>query len=260
MSSRMEELREAFKSLRIQLDSSDTLNSDSIKEVIAFDEDLSKFRADLDQERFSEKPTWENAREEMYEILFEAKLFANRAFKKIFSLKADNSSLKREVESLQAQVKKLDKTVDTLSIKINISDTHEEKLLLGQVAYDIENYVAKIVLDPLVGPKHYITSINKMQSAIKGDDNYADLFPEATRREAEKNWKDLQEQIKWNLDLFRFMGTLKKDRISSAHPIVVKEKAIAAMKNNVPRYEQEKFLALLKIHEELEIQIKRLSK
>ena len=259
MSSRMKELREAFKRLRIQVDNSGTLNSGSIKEVIAFDENLAKFRAELDQESLSDQPTWEIACEEMYEILCEAKLFANRAFENINSLKADNSSLKRQVELLQEQVKKLEETVETLNIKISKINTHEEKLILGQVAYDIEQYVAKIVLDPLVGPKHYISSIEKLQSAIKGDDNYADIFPEATRRKAEDNWKDLQEQIKWNLDLFRYMGTLKKGRISSAHPPVDKEKAIAAMKKNVPRFEQEKFRTLLKIHEELEVQIQRLS-
>ena len=70
------------------------------------------------------------------------------------------------------------------------------------MAYDIAQYVAKIVLDPLVGPKHYISRIKKIQSAIKGDDNYVDIFPEATRKKAEDNWKDLQEQIKWSLDLF----------------------------------------------------------
>ena len=255
MSSRMKELLEGFKRLRAQIESG-TLNSDSMEdvEVISFEEDLENFRAELDQERLSDQPTWEIACEEMYEILCEVKLFANRTLEKIKSLKADKD---RQVKLLQNQVQNLEITVKTLYIEIKKINTHEEELLLGQVAYDIELYVAKIVLDPLVGPKHYITSIKKMQSAINGDDSYADLFPEATRREAECSWKDLQERIGWNRDLFRYMGALKKSRISSAHPTVDKENAIAAMKKNLPRDEQEKFRDLLKMHEELKAQIQR---
>ena len=130
MSSKIKELREAFKRLRIQVDNSGTLNSGSMKEVIAFDENLAKFRAELDQESLSDQPTWEIACEEMYEILCEAKLFANRAFENIKSLKADNSSFKRQVELLQEQVKKLEETVETLNIKISKINTHEKNHFL----------------------------------------------------------------------------------------------------------------------------------
>ena len=48
--------------------------------------------------------------------------------------------------------------------------------------------MAIIVLDPLVGPIHYIMSIKKMQSTIKGDDIYA--VQDATKRKAENNRKN----------------------------------------------------------------------
>ena len=80
-------------------------------------------------------------------------------------------------------------------------------------------------------------SIKKIPSAIKGDGNYADLFLETTKRKVEKNKKDLQERMGCNRDLFRYMGDLKKGRISSAHPTVDNENAIAAMKKKLPRHE-----------------------
>ena len=93
-----------------------------------------------------------------------------------------------------------------------------------------------------------------MRSAIAGDENYVHLFSSEKRKKAERSWIELQEELEWSLDLFRFMSSLKKGRLNSAHGKVNKEDVIAAMKNNVSMSDQEKFLTLLKIHEKLKAQ------
>ena len=87
----------------------------------------------------------------------------------------------------------------------------------------------RIVLGPFVGPSHYITSIKKMQSALKSYETYTDLFS-LEIQQAARRWNDLQEVIHWSMDMFRFMNSFKKGRISYAHPKVNEDKAIAAMK------------------------------
>ena len=63
--------------------------------------------------------------------------------------------MKKQVKLMKEPVKNLEEAVKTLNIKIDEINTHEEELLLSQVAYDIERDVTKIVLNPIVGPKHY---------------------------------------------------------------------------------------------------------
>ena len=48
----------------------------------------------------------------------------------------------------------------------------------------------------------------------------------------------------WNRDLFRYMGALKKGRISSAHPTVDNKNAIAAMKNNYQNMNRKNFVTI----------------
>ena len=166
----------------------------------------------------------------------EVKLLANAAFEKTSSLqkvellKQENIILKQEIIILKNEVEWLKQDIERLNIiyaKLNIQ---EDDLILGQVAYDIERYIVRIVLGPFVGPSHYITSIKKIQSALKGDEDYTDLFSPEIQQQVARRWKDLQEVIHWSLDLFRFMNALKKGRISSAHQKVNEDKAIAAMK------------------------------
>ena len=144
------------------------------------------------------------------------------------SFGAENTNLK-EVELIQDEVKYLEEALKTLKIKMDQIYPNEEELLLSQVAYDIERYVTKTVLNPLLGPKHYITSIMDMQSAINGDKDFADLFSNSIRDKAKQSWRELQEKLEWRLDLFRYMSSLKKGRLRSAHLTVNMENAIAAM-------------------------------
>ena len=104
-------------------------------------------------------------------------------------------------------------------------NTEEQLLIIGQVTSNINQYVIKIVLDPLLDKKkHHIQTIRNMQLAIKGNENYINIFTMEIREKAETNSKGLQNKLKCNPPLYWYMGSLKHDRNSLVHPEVDKEK------------------------------------
>ena len=118
--------------------------------------------------------------------------------------------LKEEVEAL----KQLEGEIKTLKEKMEEMNVNSRKLVLGQIAYEIDKAVVSYVLNEIVEPNHFINTIKDMESAIRGDDsNYADVLATAERKlEAEDRWRKLKEKLHWNPLHFRYMKLLKQHR------------------------------------------------
>ena len=259
MSSRLKDLLLAFRYLRSQIESG-TLSSDRIKEVSAFCEDFTKFREELTEECSSDLTTSEIAYKEIYEILREAKDFAYRAFEKIHTLTAENSTLKKEVEELQRLVEVFNGHVKKLEVKVEnlrqpyITGFREEDFIIGQVISDINKYATQIVLDPLIrGRKDRIEDIGEMQRAIKGQHpDCQDIFTDEIRRKANLAWEGLKLKINWDPDLYLYMGYLKRERNRRGHPKRKKEEVIAAIERIIPEDDQKDCHKILNMREKLE--------
>ncbi len=85
--------------------------------------------------------------------------------------------------------------ITALEDKLNRLSLDRHRLVLGQVAFEIENAIVIKILDELIGPNHYIYSIKDMERAISGkDSNYDDVLTEEQKRVADQNWRELQQK------------------------------------------------------------------
>ena len=162
--------------------------------------------------------------------------------------------VEEEFEALKLTLQKLEGEIMTLNHKVEEMNVDSHKLVLGQIAYEIDKAVVSYVLNEIVEPNHYINTIKDMESAIRGNEsNYADVLATAERRlEAEDRWRELKEKLHWNPRHFRYMKLLKQHRIGSAHPPIDKAKVEAALENNlIPELEKKIYQELFHMFVEL---------
>ena len=135
--------------------------------------------------------------------------------------------LERQCHDLQEKCMELERKCIELERKYTELDNKHErarekelKLMAGQLAFEIEKAVTSKVLSGIIieGYQH-INTIYEMEEAIKGNLNYADIFPTVYAQEiAEKRWVELKGDLKWSGKHFRYIRTLKRFRRSDAHP------------------------------------------
>ena len=249
MSSLIEKLRRNLHLMKSQVDSGTEIPR-TIKEVEDSCDNSLTILDELAAEFEDNTQFWETKCEVLFEILIEARDLVSTASEKIVPLGEANFRLK-DVIQLQDKIKKLEVIINDLRQDMEERKIQNQKLVLGQVAFNIDKFVSKRVLDKLVAPDHFIGSIMEMELAIEGHRSYADVFQnEKERKIVEQEWESLQKKLNWSPKLFRYMQDLKKDRLDIAHPPVDKESILAAMEN-VPQKHKLLFLQLFTIHEEV---------
>ena len=250
MSSRVEEIRRNVRFLKSQVDRG-IINRTTLKQFKDTCDNSLTLIEEL-AEKFGDNPQlWETEREFLFQTLIDVNDLVKTAFGKIELLEEANDKLKEEVKNLQEKANKLEVIVKDL--KQDKEKITTQKLIIGQVAINVDRNVPKLVLDELVGPDHFIYSIREMELAIEGQHkNYADVFQnEMERKTAEQKWEALQKKLNWSPKLFRYMQDLRKERGNIAHPDVDKDSILAAMEKNIPQKHEKLFLQLFRIHEEL---------
>ena len=247
MSSRVEEIRLNVRFLESQVHSSN-VNSSTIQQFEDSCDNSLTLIDELAEEFGDSQELWETECEGLFETVIEIKDFVKTAFERISWLEEENFKLKEELKQLQEKVKELEVIVQDL--KHDKDKVTALKLIIGQVAINVDQNVPKHVLDHLEEPDHFIDSIMKMELAIEGQHkNYADVFlNETERKTAEQKWEALQKKVNWSPRLFRYMQDLRKERGNIAHPNVDKDSIRAAMKN-IPQEHEQLFLQLFEIHE-----------
>lgn len=128
--------------------------------------------------------------------------------------------------------------------------------MLGKFASDVNRAVVSYVLDKLVNPDHYITSIKDLQLAISGNDpNFADVFQvDENRIEAEKRWKELQQKLNWKPKHYGYLKKLKR-HYSAAYTLTTEATIKTAV---LPASEREVFRELFEMYKILKSQEKKL--
>ena len=137
-----------------------------------------------------------------------------------------------KIEATQHENIKLKDRINTLEEEVKRLSLDRNKLVLGQVALEIEKAIVSIILDKLIGPHHYIYAIQDMEHAIYGEGtNYADVLTEEGKRVAENDWRKLKQELQWSSRHFRYMKSLKQHRISVAHPRINEAEIKHALEN-----------------------------
>lgn len=121
----------------------------------------------------------------------------------------------------------------------------QQKLVLGQVVFDIDRSIPELILTPVVGAHHHITSIKDMQFALQGKMDFEDTFEdENQRRCCQQKWEKLKTEIGWCGSLLHYM------KLSIAHPSLNEDSIYAAMKHIQPS-KKETFKKFLAIHKKV---------
>ena len=139
------------------------------------------------------------------------------------------NTFERQYHELQEKYAELQRKYTELEEKHEKAKEKDFTLMAGQLAFEIEKAVTSKVLSGIIieGNQH-INTVYEMEEAIKGNVNFADIFPTKHEQEiAEKRWVELKRSINWSGKHFRYMRTLKKLRRGDVHPefnpIAVKE-------------------------------------
>jgi regulator of replication initiation timing len=129
--------------------------------------------------------------------------------------------LEKKVSTLSRDVKELKEKVKEATEELEALKGDHIKLILGQLAFEVEKAIVNEVLTEVIGSpdEYFITTIADMQNALMRQANFADVFTDDSNCErATKKWKDLQKTLDWKDYHFRCISYLKYSRVSVAHP------------------------------------------
>lgn len=212
--------------------------------------DLDRVLEDMSEEYAVPGSSWETGTQSLFEALCESESLIVAALNKIDLVQKENTEIRKKFEDLEAKLKHME-------VKLKNMEANRFLLMLGQVAYDIDDKVTKKVLDGIVKPEEHISTIKDMEAAINGRDHFDVLQSKEAKDNAQRRWESLKKTIGWSNRLSRYLRKLKKNRVAIAHPLVNNEFIESALKNkafNLPSpdiVDEPLLLELVKIHKML---------
>ena len=179
-------------------------------------------------------------------------------FEAVDTWSATLMTLQKDYETSIKYNRELQKKVDSLEQKFSslkeAATSNKEKLVLGQVAFDVDRSIPKLVIDPVLGICHNILRIKDMESALKGDE---DIFKEEEQKiDCQKRWEELKAELGWSDKVFRYMKGLKQSRLTVAHPTIDEDIVRSAVDTFVERNDREMFRKLFQIYKETQQRLK----
>ena len=241
---RIAELGRKAEALTSQLKEKGILNNGTLQEM--HQELLSSDLKERIAEDITRQPElWETTCEVLLSTLSKYFELLKQLHKEVLKLRTENEDLTGEVKELRREVEDLKRQVEELKKE---KREESDRLMVGQLAFDVEEAIVDYVLTKVIGPPHkfFIKSILNMQQAINRKKNFSDvLSDDVKRKEAEKRWNDLQRELGWKQQHFRCIQILKEGRKDTAHPKVDPSVLRAAFNNSPYKSECEELLCML---------------
>lgn len=209
--SRIAELGRKAKTLASQL------STGKINEEIFQDMKQELSSSDLKErimEECAETETWETTCEVLLSTLSDCVELLGQLVQEALKFKNESKDLKKKVEDLTKDVEELKKVKKKAELTSN-------RLMVGQIAFEVEKAIVKHVLEEVIGPpwKSFIKSISNMQQALNRERNFSDILSDDLKcKEAGQRWKDLQKELGWEERHFRCIDFFKMGRYDDAHP------------------------------------------
>ena len=193
---RIAELGRKAKAITSQLKEKGILKNGTLQEM--HQELLSSDLKERIAEEITRQPElWETNCEVLLSTLTRYFELIQQLHKEVSKLRTENEDLTGEVKELRREVEDLKRQVEELKKEKREESDH---LILGQLAFDVEEAIVDYVLTEVIEPRHrlYIHSISNMQQAIKRKPNFSDVLSDNVKlSEAEKRWNDLQRELGW---------------------------------------------------------------
>ena len=166
------------------------------------------------KERDSEvAPSWETSCKSFVEVVCVLYDMVDVLYAKVKQTVLRNDELTKKLEEVT-------KDLQELRRKHAMLGEIEQKLVVGQIAFEMDKVILDVVLKGIGSREDLaIFNISAMEKAIEKKGNYSDVFKsEDERRKVEMRWNTLKSSIGWEGRHFRYIGQLKRLRLDSAHP------------------------------------------
>ncbi len=124
------------------------------------------------------------------------------------------------VQQPASQDRELKSKITSLQVRVESLEKCEQQLIVGQVAFEIDQKVLNKVMQGIGDPYSLaVHNIAQLEKAIAGVHNFEDVFAsEDERKEVGRRWDQLKTTIEWTNRHYRHVKALKKVRLTSAHP------------------------------------------
>lgn len=113
----------------------------------------------------------------------------------------ENEVLKRKILDLEKEFRKLGED--------------KESLIIGQLAFAVDQAVMKRVLQDIRGSDRFIFSISDMEKAILGKEYYEDVFTDEEKKLIKRRWNELKAQLGWKGKHYRCVKEWKSPQLQS---------------------------------------------
>ena len=173
------------------------------------------------KERESEAaPSWETSCKSFVEVVCVLYDTVDVLYDKVKQTALRNDELTKNFEEVTKNFEEVTKNLQELRRKHAMLEETEQKLVVGQIAFEMDEVVLNFVLKGIGSREDLaIFNISAMEKAIGNKDNYSDVFKSETeRRKVEMRWNTLKSRIRWEGRHFRYFKKLKRLRLDSAHP------------------------------------------
>ena len=208
-------------------------------------------------------PSWETSCKSFVEVVCALYDTVDVLIDKLKQTNDELTKVKQTNDELTKKLAEVTKTLQELRRKHAMLEEIEQKLVVGQIAFEIDKLVLEVVLKGIGSRQGLgIFNIGAMEKAIKKKDNYSDAFKsEAERQKVAMRWNTLKSNIRWEGRHYRYIRELKDLRLNNAHPKMDAEtmrKALAQLhrSENITTEMMdmcEEFLIMMEIIPELEV-------
>ena len=194
--------------------SENDVNSTTVLEIVSsLEEALKDLKSLFDIEEGSDGDSdsdeiWQNDCEILLKVVVHCTDMAILLHEKLIGIQSSNLELKEEVKWLREECKVLDEI-----------ENHRLTLMVGQLAFEVEQRIIERVLAGLVRSDQHIRTIVQLEMAIKRKEGFDDVFEsEEDRKTAASKWTAFKDQFSWKGRHSRYIKELKDVRLPIAHP------------------------------------------
>ena len=195
-----------------------TKSQDGIPSVDSMDdliENTQTLFESVDVEFIDNDALWRNAASDLMTTVCNLRCVTYSLIVRVTELAEKNEHVEKELEKVKRELEHLKKKLQKL-------EKNEQKLILGQIAFMIDEAVLSHVMKGIGDHKKLaIYTIHHLESAIGNEKRFTDTFrTENDRKTVESRWNKLKAHIGWQNKHYRDFDLLKELRLPSAHPEV----------------------------------------
>ena len=161
----------------------------------------------------------QNASETVAKMMKDIKELISPMFQRLDILEKELGDSKKELEETKKELKETKKDLEEMKKKWESLKTLEDNLLIGQLAFTLEEeLVIEFLKDTDISPKH--VTIHQIFIALRNENDYMLPLTPEQKVIINANLKKLEREYQLDHRLYLTITALKKGRNTKAHPSI----------------------------------------